>query len=215
MITNSGFNYLKNAPIPVDFCGLRGTTSSMQSSGWELAIERGLHGCYGDIEFRLAGKHSGMNLRILSWPTRVCRQALDTAVRSGNFNPASIMMFNVRISAEAINFVVPESRRPTFHAVSFNDISMDSMQMDHMYKAVHENMDDLIFFQPNNENVDIYVPEAKIWTIQEHLDEALRMEMPKQAELREKARKRRNDISGDHSMNSKTSGDVKLRLLLA
>jgi len=175
-----------------------------------------MHVGYGEIGFRLAGKHSGMNLRILSWPTRVSKHEIDASFISGrHFNPAPFMMFNVRISAEAINFVVPESHRPNFHAVSFNDISMDSMQMDHMYRAVHENMDDLIFFQPNNENVDIYVPEAKIWTIQEHLDEALKMEMPKQAELREKARRRRDNISGDLSLESKTSGDVKLRLLLA
>ena len=57
---------LVNAPIKVNFAGLRGTTMSMQKDGWELNVEvercQYMHG----FNVRLAGRHQGLQLMMYS-----------------------------------------------------------------------------------------------------------------------------------------------------
>lgn len=209
---------VRNSPIPVNFAGLRGNTREMQSNGWELAIEKQDYAMTGMIGFRVAGRHSGLGLRILSGVSHLDRGLMAEIFR-GLADPSKIMAFDIRICADAITMVVPQNSAPRFHAVDFGQISCDSVDMGQMINSLHRDIDDLVFFQPNNESADIYVPEKKIWTLQEQLEEILDTQKEEQAELRERARKRQKgicDANGRISTTENLTGnDVKLRLLLA
>jgi len=212
-------NYLvKNAPIPVNFAGLRGNTREMQSQGWELALEKEDYHMTGRVGFRIAGRHSGLGLRILSGVSYLDRNVMFGSDH-GVADPSRMLAFEIRICADAITMVVPENSAPRFQAVDFGRISCSAMDMSQVMHSLHSDIDDLVFFQPNNEQADIYVPEKKIWTLQERLDEILDTQKDEQAELREKARQRQKQICNANGRASTsenlTGNDVKLRLLLA
>ena len=212
---------LQNLPVPVNFCGLSGTTASMEREGWEIALEKSVLHSHHEVEYRLAGRHREMKLNILSFPCRVNVGNLvhDTMGSAGRYMREEGRMrgleFSVRICCDSINFMVPENNKPSFQAVSFGQIHEASMGMGDMMQSIAMSMDDLIFFSPNKIENDIYVPEDKLWTLQSHLDAILEEQKPKQKEIREKARKKVSEsYQGSEAMSdSNLSGEVKLKLI--
>jgi len=174
---------LRNAPLTVNFAGLTGNTMSMQSQGWELAIEKNdMASDRGGYQIRIAGRHRGMQLRIVSYPCQIDRSpyALHEMLRS--------IMFNIHICAESINFNLTDmSMAPKFQAVDFSRPEMT--ELTDVIMNAHVSLDQCALFKPFNDNeTTVYVPKDEIWTMEKHLKAIKEMQVDRQKELRTKYR---------------------------
>ncbi len=202
---------LINAPIPVNFAGLRGTTMSMQADGWQLNVETY---CRADLHFsyevRLVGKHPDLRLYFYSG---VCLFDGREMMQSRDYVFDSAIHMEFPICAEHMTKNIMVSRAPDVRAypVDFSKPFMAKVPMNDMF-----NLEDLFIFKPMNTEVEIYLPEKEIWTVQKHLDKVLDLQAEKQAEIREKKRKERRHMNNGQEIKpgeQVAKNEVKLQLV--
>jgi len=199
---------IRNAPIPVNFAGLRGNTRTMQDMGWQLALECFANHLNISYDIRIAGKHPGMGLQVLSYPTRFFKPQFTMEM-------VPEMEFNLHLCAEQIS--IRSAEMPKFKSIDFSKpqaIPSSDLAMDK-----HFTLEECCIFKPYNDEADIYVPEKKIWTIMEHLKGIKDLQYDKQKELREKAREKRarqyskegREMTSPNQINE--NEEVKLQLV--
>lgn len=218
MINESDYiQILQNAPIKTNFAGLRGDTLSMQNEGWQLNVDVQRAFEFHGWMVRLLGKHPGLNLRLYSGIATLDLSELARDGMRALLNWAETMEFPIAAHGIAQNIQLPSVSQPvTGRLVDFANPMMATIEKHKVF-----DLDDCCFFRPINHDVDVYVPQDKIWTIQEHLNAVADMQADKQKELREKLRKKRRResdregqyIGSDFTRSNIETGQVKLQLV--
>lgn len=175
MFRHKHIAFIQNAPIPVELAGLRGTTYSMGSAGWDLSIQQGLSDEECSILIRIAGQHKQLNARCLSYPLYLHPRDLEDYRWYDKIRPVQLMGIS-----QTINLHIMER---DIYAIPFRPIDYRPMMTD--LEACIKSFDDLCIFKPLNEDVEIVVPE---YTIPELQKKILELQEPKQREIREKQR---------------------------
>jgi len=204
---------LVNAPIPVNFAGLRGNTANMQADGWQLNVE-----IYSrpDLRFsyevRLAGKHPDLGLYFYSG-VRLFDGVAMMQDRDYIYNAALHMEFPICANHMTQNIIMPASLDVTRFPVDFSKSYIAEIPKQEMF-----NMNDLFLFKPMNPEAEIFLPEKEILSVQDHLNAVLEMQSEKQAEIREKKRKERARIGrvGQETKPGEliAKNEVKLQLVM-
>lgn len=199
---------LVNAPIPVNFAGLKGNTMAMQRDGWQLNVECSISHQHFGYMVRLIGKHPQLNLYMYSGMATL---DVATMARESMMNPALHVEFPIRICAENIHIQLPAYNQIQAMPVDFSRPSIESVNM----QSFH--LEDLCVFRPINEKAEIYLPEKEIIDIQGYLDAILDKQKDKQKELREKKRKQRRLKSAESedlfSRKDKQKEEIKMQIV--
>jgi len=200
---------LVNAPIKVNFAGLIGTTMSMQRDGWELNIEVERHSAMHGYSVRLAGKHRGLDLMMYSGAA-----VIDVGVMMGRRSFHSWfegMEFPIAAQSVAKNIMMP---RALPQSVSRFSVDFESPFMAEASTEKLCSLDEIFFFQSSNPDKTIYLPDNKIITMQERLDEIMGEQMEKQKEIREKKRRQSRGEGEEKTFNSNPMKEqIKLQLV--
>lgn len=193
-----------NAPVPINFAGLRGTTMSMQSNGWEIAAETTRSQDRYGHTIRLTGRHRDLGLYFYSGIAQFDYHHI--ASSSSLINPALHMEFPIKAFSQSMLINISEpSSMPVYSAVDFSTPFNSSFDMRKV------SIEDLVPFKSFNKEAEVYLPEKKIVSVQEYLNEILGDQKEKQKEIREKRRKMNN--SGEIDLYKKTESDIKLQLV--
>lgn len=198
---------LRNSPIPVEYAGLRGTTASMQSQGWQINIEVNRAYEFHGYQIRLFGNHPNQAMQFISYPFSLSIDAcmLKSGILIPEWSPVQFYLLSPHLS-----LTVPMREMPIGKPINFGDMSCEDFNPDMQDR--HISLQECMVFKSFNEEATIYVPEDKIWTMEEHLKAIKEIQAPFQKELREKKRKEANRAkAGDPSKNKAT--DVKLQLV--
>ena len=196
---------LVNSPVPVNFAGMRGTTASLQASGWQLNVESDRSPWDRRINFRLMGKHPTLGLYFYSGVAQFDEACL---MSQSHFIDASRHMeFPIRACAEAVNLMIPVAAPVVSVAtVDFSKPFINETRQVHL--------EEICIFKAMNVEAEIYLPEKKIISVQEYLDEVLKEQMSKQQEIREKRKKKSyRDTQGEFGDVCKQQQEVKLQLV--
>lgn len=213
MHSNVMESILVNAPIKVNFAGLRGNTMDMQNNGWQLNVQVERSYQYHGYMVRLAGKHTGLNLRFYSGVA-----TLDIGALYSNNDLRSwynTMEFPIAASNIAKNIMLP---MPVGNTTQSFSIDFSNPYLIDAPVSRLMNLDEVFFFQGFDEEKSLYLPDELILSTQEYLDKVLEGQKDKQKELREKARKKEYRLEGaecgEEIFNTNLSKrDIKLQLI--
>lgn len=172
----------QNFPFKVNFAGLRGDTCSLQSQGWELAVDQCAEMDYDTLTFRVAGRHPKLNLQIISGNVRLERHFVHEALRSNN------VMEYFRHIEIPISFVAPRVDmvvygKPQFNSVNFADMGMRELDLNNIRRFT---LEELCVFKTFGNETELYIPEKKIIDVQEYLKDILMSQEDKQKEIRQR-----------------------------
>lgn len=202
---------LVNAPIKVNFAGLRGNTMQMQNEGWELNIESYRSHNFHGYEVRLAGRHQGLGLMMYSGIAPInMGEMYGTSALHCWFDS---MEFPISAQNIAQTIMMPGTLRiegVTRMGVDFSRPFMMNTTIDKLMS-----LEDIFFFRPMNEASTIYLPDSGIISVQDHLNDILSKQSAKQKEIREKKRrmKSREGSSLDPFSTNTGQEEVKLQLV--
>jgi hypothetical protein len=179
---------------------------AMQACGWQLGVETHVPYDRAGYVIRLAGKHPGMDLKCISYPFE-----MDRGLRLDTRTMSYAMSFDLHVCAREVVMSVQEA--PRFNQVDFSKPYFEPLEKLDIGK--HVSLEECLFFRPLNDQTDIYIPEKKIWTVMEHLQQIKELQNDKQKEIREKMRKkRRREGSINNSPNEyDPRREVKLQLI--
>lgn len=161
---------LYNAPVPVYFAGFESTTLALQSQGWDFSMERS----FERMSFRLAMRHEGAGLQAISSHVEfdfLSRNEIDWYRRFPGFRI-------VWMGSKAQFHVMPEMRAMKFEAY-------DAIPQFHSYERI--SFEDAIPFKTmrNDESKEIVIAQENV---EELLEKIIKMQDPKQAEIRKRKR---------------------------
>lgn len=166
-----------NQICPVYFAGFESDTFRLQKNGWQLSVEQ----MYDRCAIRLAMKHEGARIFAITH-TIDMYQYMQTNFTRGKLAGLSMadppMIFNVAAIGNDIRFQI----MPT------GPVSFKAFDATPQYtEAPLVNFEDAVPFRPlNNEAPEIILADKNV---AELMEMALRMQDPKQREIREKRRK--------------------------
>lgn len=178
---SSQVQFFKNAPIKVNFAGLRGDTLLMQEYGWEFNFitERSYRSnCY---EIRFTARHHGLNLYLYSGILAI--NPYDFMKDSINY----IMHLEIPIRICAENISVSFAEPPKFNPIVFAYGNLETLSPNKIENFL--SLKDCCVFQPA-EIKETLIVEPK--EVQKYLDLILNSQKPFQKEYREKMRKANN-----------------------
>lgn len=195
----SMLNSVLHSPIcKVFFAGFESNTLALQRAGWQLSIEHMQH----MDSFRLAMKYEPARLFAVT-------HAVTFHVMELMRNPyaaAEHLIFNVACIGNGLRFQIIPNMGPM--AFTPFDATPAFTQTE-----VHS-IEDLIPFRPVNPDA----PEIVIApsSVPELMDMILKLQDPKQKEIREKARKeawRRGEAGNQHSEGYSPAADIKAQII--
>lgn len=193
----------QNFPIDLSFAGMRGNTMQMQSHGWEFAMNKLVAMEWMHESYYISGRHRGLKLYVMSAEFRA-------DLRNGIESLKHIEV-PIRACSEEMVIQVSMPANLQWGSVDFSKPSVLNMK--------NINIEDYIPFKPEESEAELYVPDTRILSLREQLQEIVEAQKPKQAELREKKRKQeRRDMKVyegaenqfDYGQGKK---DVKLKLI--
>jgi len=166
---------LSRSSALVNFAGLGGDTASMVKHGWELNVSKNQSQLRDSLSIRIAGVHRAMNLQFLSAPFELDYDFIFK--NRGEFLSQIIRApWEIKVEAFARNIIVRD-------VDSAKIVSYDWSG----YLDIHRNPSKMTsvadFFHFPERGSEIYIPEDKIWTVEEHLDSIRRMQEPLQDEI--------------------------------
>lgn len=219
---------LQGYPFNIELAGLRGNTRSMQENGWEISVDTAELYDRNSYRIRLAGRHLKLNLRILSGSIELdvgyfLRNIDSPSFR--NYHDSSLvgghrgMQFHTRKGTVNVglpfdHFVIPISfvgpsivvnipkERFGWRAVDFTSPEMIRQEFDHF------DLDDIAMFKFVGNEKELFVPEKKIVEVQDYLQDIIKSQEEKQAEIRKKMLSNQN-VSDTKTLNENN----KLRLV--
>lgn len=175
----------QNFPFKVEFAGMRGDTLSMQSQGWELAVDQAEDHYHDAMMFRVAGRHPKLKLSLISGEVRLERQFFHQAMMGGNEGAIYDYFQHIHIP---ISFVAPKIDmvvygKPNFRSVNFGDFGMRELDVNNIRRFT---LDELGVFRSFGNETELFVPEKKIVDVQEFLKDILVSQEDKQREIRQR-----------------------------
>jgi hypothetical protein len=171
-------DHFKYVPIPVDFAGLRGDTVSLVKSGWNLSLESHRRHDKDSILFRIAGKHEALRLNFISGSYEVTGEYLRYA--SDPMILLSNLMLPVRIENIANHIVLNTQSVGDMLAVNWSG-ELGMFDMSSSVPSRPRSFEEYFHFPSNNNQ--IVLPESKLWTIEDALDQIRKAQEPFQKEL--------------------------------
>ena len=203
--------YIKNHPLKVNFAGLGGTTLSMQRAGWQICVEEFEQYTSMRTMFRLAGRHPELNLRLLSGYFELDIHSIIFQHPHNFWHMIDEIVIPIAYCSEHITMVIPTSAPPNFRSVDFSNPEFVSMSRERF------SLDDICPFKYYNDEVDVYIPENKLSSVNDYLMKVLDMQSNKQKELREKYRKGllkegKSDLLLEENKHEKNK-DIKFQII--
>lgn len=201
----------QNFPFRVNFAGLRGTTLDMQSNGWELAVEQNHEHYIDAMQFRVAGRHHKLNLRLVSGILNLERGFIHEALQRGG---GSLMNYfehlEIPIAAIGQRVEMIVYGKPDFRAVNFEQFGMRELDLNNIRRFT---LDELGVFKTFGNETEIILPEKKLIDVQEYLKEIIASQEDKQKEIRQRIlREGERNLNKDHFSNDLEQAP-KLRLV--
>lgn len=165
-------NFLQSPPCPVHMSGWKSDTYSLHMAGWSVSMEQDIH----RNRLRLGLKHEGMN--VIAYGDDIHHDYRKYAYKGDQDRPEFVInqfhsktaMVRLHGQHNPLQYFSPVDATPQI-------VSIDT---DHR-------LEDLLLFAPAApEDKHIIVEEKDVMSL---LDEIKRIQMPQQAELREKHRR--------------------------
>lgn len=177
----------QNFPFKVEFAGLRGDLMSMQSQGWEIAVDQSEDPGLDCMMFRVAGRHPKLNLQLISGVVRLERRFFEGAMRGYSSREGDLYGYFDHIHIP-ISFIAPRIEmvvygKPDFRAVNFAQFGMHELDVNNIRRF---NLEELSVFRTFGKETELFVPEKKIVDVQEFLKDILVSQEDKQREIRQR-----------------------------
>lgn len=167
---------LERITARVNFAGLVGTTAEMVKNGWVLNVVKEVDGLRDCMRLRIGGHNKRLNLHCVSGEVILDYEFFARrAHQMEAINYFSRIPWDVSISHVARNIIM-ESYSPR------SIVSRDwSGYLDIKKPSKEMSISDFFGFPEASQS--LFVPEKKIWTVQEHLDAIRGMQEPLQDEI--------------------------------
>lgn len=169
---------IERVPAKINFAGLSGTTADMVRNGWELNVMKHDESYRGCVEIRIGGRHKAMNLHFMSGSFTLDYEFFHS--RQVQADPRMIFSripWEIKMGYVAQNLIVSmdgEARSSV--------ISRDWSGYMDIFKPMSSTPFEKLFEFPEASS-QIYIPENKIWTVQEHLEAIRSAQQPLQDEI--------------------------------
>lgn len=189
---------LRNPICKVHFAGFESDTLQLQHAGWELSMEQ--LQVYDGVQLRMALKHEAGRIFAITHP--VSSRAMYMLASAASPPP----IFNIAwVGNEARFMIFPQPRAMAFSAVS---------AVPEYERTTEIKFEDAIPFRPLNHSA----PEIVIaqQSIPELMELVLKLQDPKQKEIRESRRKeawRRGESGYEHSEGYKPASDIRAQII--
>lgn len=185
----------QNFPFKTEFAGLRGDVLSMQSQGWELAVDTSEDPSRDSLNFRVSGRHPRLNLQLISGIVALDRYMFHRVLQGHESEGRLYDYFNHIIIP--ISFVAPRVDmvcygKPNFRSVNFGEFGMRELDVDNIRRFT---LDELSVFRSFGNETELFVPEKKIIDVQEYLKDILISQEDKQKEIRQRLLREESKLS--------------------
>lgn len=163
---------INRVPLITYFAGMRGDTISMVKFGWQLNVHKEEDYARDGLMIRITGKHDGFNLRMISGTMMFDRYH----ARDEQFlQRLSSIPFEIKIEYIAQNLIISNQQLTATIARNWTGT------IDILNPRNPKSFDDYYGFPERKDS--IFIPENKIWTVQEHLDALMKIQQPTQDEI--------------------------------
>lgn len=169
-------NLIERVPAKINFAGLSGTTADMVRNGWDLNVLKH-HESYRDcVEIRIGGRHKRLNLHFMSGSFSLDYEFFHK--RREQTDPMKIFSripWEITIGTLAQNIIVNMPGKTSV-------VSRDWSGYLDILKPKNDTPFEKLFEFPEASS-HLYIPENKIWTVQEHLEAIRSVQQPVQDEI--------------------------------
>lgn len=191
---------IQNYPFRTNFAGLKGDLRSMQSNGWEMAVDTAKQEAFDTLRIRVAGRHRGLNLVLMSGYAELSPR--EWMLSSGLSQYLSNIEIPIKVCAQTV--VISLHEAPQFRSANFK-----SQMIVEMGPPKQFSLEDFCVFKTFGNETEIYVPEKKIFDVQEYLKDILDSQKDKQSEIRQQMLR-----DGEkYKFNNQIQESQKLRLV--